>query len=326
MKKITYKNSGVDLENSEKLSRILLSDLGSENFENFAGTYRFFEHPALEDCLLAASVDGIGTKIIPLIEKKMYKTMAQDLAAMNINDIICVGAKPLFFLDYIAVHTLETGAVSAFVKELHSVLLKYDCMLLGGETSETGDIIKDGLFDAAGFIVGLVKKGDLINKNNVCAGDVVIGLKSTGVHSNGFSFIRKLHKEGCISDIELDKTLVPTAIYADVILKICSNRLASAFSNITGGGILSNVERAIPDGLCAVLNKNSIPKQDVFDILSKFTDEDEMYRIFNMGAGFAIIAEEKNADEIMKIAKPFEPFVFGRIEKGKDEKKAVFKN
>ena len=326
MEKYTYKDSGVNLKSAEALSGLLFSGLKSSNFKNFAG---IFKHPAIPEYFFAATTDGIGTKIIPLIENKLYKTMAQDLAAMNLNDLACVGARPLFFLDYIAVNTLNADDMAKFISELNSILLKYNCILLGGETSELGDFIKEGLFDAAGFAVGLVDEANSVDKNNVREGDVVIALKSTGVHSNGFSLIRKLHKDGLINNDEFLKTLAPTAIYIDEILKLCDNRLVSALANITGGGILSNLARVIPEGYTAVLDKNILPKLEVFEFMKRFVEVDEMYRTFNMGAGFCIIAKPENVSKIIEITKIWSPFVLGRIEYSKEGKKdvrAVFKN
>lgn len=322
MENYTYQASGVNLENSNLLNRLLVSKLKSENFNNFAGVYKLHN---LGNYCLTATTDGIGTKIIPLIEKKMFKTMAIDLAAMNLNDIICTGAKPLFFLDYLALNKLEPELISNFIEELNIVLSQYNCTLLGGETSELGDFIKNDMFDAAGFLVGLVKEEDLLKKENVKENDVIIGLKSSGAHSNGFSLIRKLKKDNLLTEEEFAKSLAPTTIYTKEILNICDKKLVSSLANITGGGILSNIERIIPEGLCAVLDKNSIPKLEIFNIIRKFVSEDEMYQTFNMGAGFCIIADEKNADKILEIVKNHKPFIFGRVEKSKNGTKARFK-
>lgn len=322
MRDYTYKNSGVDLENSKLLSNILISKFKSQNFNNFAGIFKL---PNFEGYYLAGTTDGIGTKIIPLIKHKMFKVMAQDLAAMNLNDLICTGAKPLFFLDYLAANRLEPDIVSNFLEELNNILNRYNCALLGGETSELGDFIQKDLFDAAGFLIGLVKEEDLLKPQNVKENDVVIGLKSSGIHSNGFSLIRKLYDDKLLSDSEFIKALSPTTIYAKEILDLCDKKLVSNLANITGGGILSNIERAIPEGLCAVLDKNVLPDIEIFNIIKKYVKKDEMYRIFNMGAGFCIICNSKNVDEILKITKKYDPFIFGTIEKSKNGKKAVFK-
>lgn len=322
MEKYTYENSGVNLKNAEMLSKFLFSGLKSPNFKNFAG---IFEHPALPEYALAATTDGIGTKIIPLIENGLYKTMAADLAAMNLNDLACVGARPLFFLDYLAVNKLNASVMAEFITELHSLLAKYGCTLLGGETSELGDFIKEELFDAAGFAVGLVKKSRLIKRENVCEGDVVIGLKSSGIHSNGFSLVRKLYKDKKIGKEDFLKMLAPTEIYIDEVLKLSDEGQVSGLANITGGGILSNLERTIPDGLMAVLDKSALPKLEVFEILNEFTDIDEMYRTFNMGVGFIIITKPENVLRVMNAVKMYSPFVFGAVKRTDGNEKAMFR-
>ena len=315
MEKYTYKKSGVNLENAGLLSKILTSRLNSSNFTNFAGV---FEHSALPEYLLAATTDGIGTKLIPLLEKKMYKTMAIDLAAMNLNDLACACAKPLFFLDYIAANTLNPDEISNCIIELDRVLKDHNCLLIGGETSELGDFIKEGLFDIAGFAVGLASKNTIIKKELLEEGDIIIGLKSSGVHSNGFSLVRKLYNDGKLSETNLLKTLEPTAIYINEILSLCQKKLTLGLCNITGGGILSNLKRCIPKGYRAILDKKALPKIEIFETLKSFVSEEEMFHTFNMGAGFCIIAKEKDAREIFDITKIFSPFVFGRIEKLKE--------
>ncbi len=321
MKKYTYKDSGVNLQNTETLSGLLFSGLQSPNFSNFAG---IFEHPVLPEYYFAGTTDGIGTKIIPLLERGLYRTIALDLAAMNLNDLICTGAKPLFFLDYLATNVLNPNEVSNFIKELNSVLRLYNCALIGGETSELGDFIKKGLFDVAGFAVGLVKKANYISKENVHEGDVVIALKSSGMHSNGFSLVRKLFNDGLLSEDEFLKTLEPTVIYVNEILELCDRGLVTGLANITGGGILSNLERTIPDGLCARLNQDVLPEIDVFEALKRNVGADEMLRTFNMGAGFCVITRPENVEKVLEITKRYSPFVFGAVEKSYDGTKAAF--
>ncbi len=326
MEKYTYEKSGVNLNNAGLLSKMLVNRLNSPNFSNFAG---IFEHPALPDYLFAATTDGIGTKIIPLLRRKMYKTIAIDLAAMNLNDLACVGAKPLFFLDYIAANTLNPVEISDFIAELNNVLKPYDCALIGGETSELGGFIKDGAFDVAGFVVGLVSKAYTIKNNTTSEADVVIGLKSSGVHSNGFSLVRKLYSDCKLSEADFLKALEPTVIYVNEVLKLCEKWLVSGLCNVTGGGILSNLERCIPDGYRAVLSKKALPKIEIFETIAQYADEEEMFRTFNMGAGFCIVAKEKDVDEIFDITKAYSPFVFGRIEKlkeGNDSARAEFED
>lgn len=323
MERYSYKQSGVHLKNAEILSQMLFSGLGSHNFSNFAG---IFEHPALPDYYFSGTTDGIGTKIIPLIERRMYGTIALDLAAMNLNDLICTGAKPLFFLDYLATNVLDPKEISDFLKQLDLTLRIYNCALIGGETSELGDFIKKRLFDVAGFAVGLVKKDDLISKENVCEGDIIIGLKSSGVHSNGFSLVRKLYNDGVLDETEFEKTLAPTKIYVNEVLELCDKKLVSGLANITGGGILSNLARSIPNGLCAYLKRRALPEIDVFKTLSKFVDTDEMFRTFNMGAGFCVITKAQNAEKVLEITKMYSPFIFGVVKKASCDAKTVFED
>lgn len=315
MRKYSYKKSGVHLKNAQMLTDMLSCNLQSANFNNFAG---IFEHPALPEYYFAGTTDGIGTKIIPLIERKLYKTIAIDLAAMNLNDLICTGAKPLFFLDYIAANILNPEEISNFITELNIILKSYNCTLIGGETSELGDFIKKEMFDAAGFAVGLVHKAKLIKKENVEENDIIVGLKSTGVHSNGFSLIRKLYNDGCLTEEDFIKSLAPTAIYVNEILQLCDEGIISSLANITGGGILSNLQRAVPDGLQAKLNKNTLPKIEIFETINKIVDTDEMFRTFNMGAGFCIITKEKYLKKVLEITKIHSPFIFGVIKKAKE--------
>lgn len=315
MEEYSYKKSGVHLKSAQMLTDMLSCNLKSANFNNFAG---IFEHPALPEYYLTGAADGIGTKIIPLIERKFYKTIAIDLAAMNLNDLICTGAKPLFFLDYIAANVLNPKEISNFITELNTVLKSYNCTLIGGETSELGDFIKRGMFDAAGFAAGLVHKTKLIKKENVKENDIIVSLKSTGVHSNGFSLVRKLYSDGHLTEKDFLKSLAPTAIYVNEILQLCDEGLVSALANITGGGILSNLERVIPDGFQAKLNKHALPEIEIFETIKKVVNEDEMFRTFNMGAGFCIITKEKYLKKVLEVTKTHSPFVFGVIKKAKE--------
>lgn len=323
MKNYTYEKSGVSLKNAGKLNKILSKNFGCENIQKFAG---ILDLPEFEGYSLAAATDGIGTKIIPLYKRKMFNTMARDLAAMNLNDIVCTGAKPLLFLDYIATNTLNPKEISTFILELRSVLKQYNCTLLGGETSEMGNFIQKGAFDAAGFAVGIIKNENAIKPENVRKDDIVIGLKSTGAHSNGFTLIRKLYEDKKLTEVEFTESLAPTEIYANEIVKITGKNLATGLANITGGGILENLKRTIPKGLTAILNRKALPEINIYNAIEKFTDKEEMFGTFNMGAGFAVITRPENLDENLKILEKFSPFIFGKIENAKDDKKCKFKN
>lgn len=307
----TYEDAGVSIKSSDILTQILSKELKNENIGNFAGIY---EHPYIPDYFLAACTDGVGTKVIPLLKRGLVETIAIDLIAMNLNDLICIGAKPLFFLDYIATNKLDVDITSKFVIALKTELAKYNCTLLGGETSELGSLIKEGCFDVAGFMVGIVKKDSMLKRENVKQGDVIIALKSSGPHSNGFSLLRKLNDDGLLDNNMFEKALKPCHIYINEINEIIEKNLVHACANITGGGIEHNLLRSIPPNLKVIINKDEIIKQEIFEKLQELIGEEEAYKTFNMGVGFCIVAPKKNAQEIFKICEKYEPRIIGSVE------------
>ncbi len=309
----SYEDAGVSIEHGDMLTKLINADVKSDNIGNFAG---LFEHPYIPEYYIVACTDGVGTKIIPLIKRGHWATIATDLIAMNLNDLICTGAKPMFFLDYLATNTLDVDSASKFVRALRIELEKYHCTLLGGETAELGNLIADNHFDVGGFMVGILKKEKLISKSNVEENDIIIGLPSSGPHSNGFSLIRKLNDEGLLSDEIMEEALAPTIIYSDIIEKLTSNNLVHAIAHITGGGIEGNLPRSIPEGLYANVSKESIPKTRVFEELKKLVGEVEAYKTFNMGVGMCVIVPEENCVETLEIASKYSPFVFGKVKKG----------
>lgn len=306
----TYRDAGVSIEAANMLTNILNKEIISESIGNFAG---LFEHPYIPEYFLASCTDGVGTKVIPLVERGLVKTIATDLIAMNLNDMICTGASPIFFLDYVSTNKLDVELTSKFIIELKNKLSEYDCALLGGETSELADIIKEDCFDFAGFMVGIVKKDSLLDKNSVQERDVIVALKSSGPHSNGYSLLRKLHDDGFLGDDFFEQALEPTYIYAKEIKDLTDKKLIHACANITGGGIEDNLVRAIPPGKAAVVNKNKILKQPVFEKLEDLVGEEEAYKTFNMGVGFCIIAPKNNVQEIFNICEKYDPQVIGEI-------------
>lgn len=307
---ISYEDAGVSIKAGNMLTEILNKEVKSDNIGNFAGLY---EHPYIPGYFLAGCTDGVGTKVIPLAKRGFIETIAVDLIAMNLNDLICTGAKPLFFLDYFATNKLDVEITSKFVIALKNELAKYNCTLLGGETAELGNLIKEGHFDVGGFMVGIVKKDLLLKRENVKNDDVIIALKSSGPHSNGYSLIRALNDNNRLSEDLFEASLAPTYIYANEINEIVEKNLAHACANITGGGIEDNLVRSIPDGKCAIVNKNKIVKQQLFDKLQELVGEDEAYKTFNMGVGFCIIAPAENFEEISKICAKYEPTVIGKV-------------
>lgn len=300
-----YKKSGVDLDKAAELTNLLKAKAPKSSIGAFAGVLNFGED------YLVSTVDGIGTKIIPLLERKMYSGIAQDLCAMNLNDLVTTGAKPLGFCDYISVNKIDPDVVSKIVGELKNTLENFGCELQGGETSEL-NILNENSMDICGFAFGSVEKSKLLDINNVQAGDVVIGLCSSGPHSNGFSLIRKFYEEKKLSDEEFEQCLKPTYIYVNEILELCWRNLIKSAANITGGGIVENLHRAIREPLFADLDYSAIPRQPIFIKLQALS-EDEAWRIFNMGVGFCVICEKNKVQEVTEVTKRYSPFVFGEV-------------
>lgn len=302
--KINYKNSGVDVQKAE----LLTSLIGFENM--FAG---LIEHPVLPEYYFSACTDGVGTKIIPLLERNDLNTIANDLVAMNLNDLITTGAKPVFFLDYIAVNKLDVDLITEFITELKNILNNYNCALLGGETSELNDMIKKGVFDVSGTIIGLVKKENILSKDNVKSSDVIIGLSSNGPHSNGFTLIRKMYEQKLITKEEFETSLKPTHIYADQILELADKKMLKAAANITGGGLYKNLDRIFPNNLSYSINTNNIPKQPLFEKFKNLLGKKESYSTFNMGVGMCLIVSKNNVNKVMSICAKYKPFVLGKV-------------
>lgn len=301
-----YKKSGVNLEEAELLNDKLKAALNTKNLGAFAGGCKLGQNYGIR---VLTCCDGIGSKIIPLYERKMYREIALDLIAANLNDMACTPAYPLSFLDYIAVNKLDSEAIASIVIELEKALAKYGFELSGGETSEMPHILREGVIDICGFAVGVEKK---IKREPVAEGDVIIGLKSSGIHANGFTLVRKLFEEEKISKIEFEEMLAPAYIYFNGVQMLWENGLIKAAANVTGGGIYSNLMRVIPDNLDVDLDYNLIPSQPVFEKLKTIT-ADEMYRVFNCGAGFCLVAAEENAARIAEICREYEPFIFGKV-------------
>lgn len=304
-----YEKSGVSISNADKLVEKISDNSKIKNFERFGA---IIEHKLLHDCYLVTTTDGIGSKLTALLKEKKYDVIANDLIAMNLNDLACSGAAPLTFVDYISAHTLEPEVISHIILELQKQLKIYNCELLGGETSELKNIIQDGKMDIAGFATGLVKKENLLDKMNVKNGDIIIGLCSNGIHSNGFSLVNYLYSENKLSQHEFLQCLEPTIIYVNEIVESAQQNLIRAAANITGGGIVNNLKRILPNDMHLDLDFSVIPPQPIFEKLYKLCAE-EAFDVFNMGVGFCVISSPENCEKVLKILKKYNPFVFGRI-------------
>ena len=307
---ITYKEAGVNIEEGYKsvklikeyaartMSEYVLNGLGS-----FAG---MVELPSgYEKPVLVSGTDGVGTKLEIAFKNKKYDTVGIDCVAMCVNDILCHGAKPLFFLDYIACGKLEAEVASDLVKGISDGCVESGCALIGGETAEMPGFYSDGEYDMAGFAVGIADKDKIINGSKIKAGDKLIGIASSGVHSNGYSLIRKvfpdLNEE--FNGEEVWKTLItPTKLYVKPVLKLLESYEIKGMAHVTGGGFIENVPRMFNGGeFTAVINKDSYPLPAIFErIIEKGVAKDHMYNTFNMGIGFVLAVNEADVSPIIK--------------------------
>jgi phosphoribosylformylglycinamidine cyclo-ligase len=318
-KSISYEQAGVSINANdtmvERISRSVSSTHGPRviGLENgFAGLFRLDYDEKLfkrnyKSPVLVACTDGVGTKVLIAQEMKRFETIGQDLVAMNVNDMLVQGAEPLFFLDYVGINKLDPEIMAMIVESIAKGCRMADCALIGGETAEMPDIYdKKGEYDLAGFAVGVVERHRIITGKNVQQGDVVLGLASSGIHSNGYTLVRhilfKQHDFKLTDRIDelggavLGEVLLePTHIYVRSIVSLLSRykrkQIVHGMAHITGGGLVGNIPRVLPDNCNAVLNKNAWPVPPIFRFLEKLgpVDEEEMYRVFNMGIGYVLI-------------------------------------
>lgn len=311
---ITYKTTGVDFDCDNKINNHLEKILDIDLVKNFASLFYISKSNSQKNVALAATCDGVGTKIIPLLKYKMFKTIANDLVAMNFNDLATKGAYPLFFLDYIANNNISVESLKIFLTELNNILKKYNCKLLGGETSQMKDIIKESIFDVCGFVVGQ-SMVDENNEKKIELNDIIVGLKSNGIHSNGFTLIRKLYETKQLSEIQLIETLKPTYIYLNEILELFKLNIIKKVANITGGGLYGNVSRIIPNGLRASISKNIVLNNmdNIFVKLINIIGEKEAFNVFNMGIGMVLVIDKCKYDIVKQICQKYNPIIIGEI-------------
>ncbi|ACD52181.1 phosphoribosylformylglycinamidine cyclo-ligase [Clostridium botulinum] len=307
---ITYKEAGVNIEEgyrSVKLIKEYAAKTMSEYVLNGLGSFAgMVELPSgYEKPVLVSGTDGVGTKLEIAFKNKKYDTVGIDCVAMCVNDILCHGAKPLFFLDYIACGRLEAEVASDLVKGISDGCIQSDCALIGGETAEMPGFYDEGEYDMAGFAVGIVDKEKIINGSRIKDGDKLIGISSSGIHSNGYSLVRKIFTDlnEDFKGEEVWKTLItPTKIYVKPILNLLENFDIKGMAHVTGGGFIENVPRMFNGReLTAVINKDSYPLPAIFErIIEKGVDKDHMYNTFNMGIGFVLAVNEKDVEPIIK--------------------------
>lgn len=307
---LTYKEAGVNIEEGYRsvklikeyaqktMSEYVLNGLGS-----FAGMVELPE--GYKKPVLVSGTDGVGTKLDIACKKRKFDTVGIDCVAMCVNDILCHGAKPLFFLDYIACGKLEAEVSSDLVKGVAEGCLQSDCSLIGGETAEMPGMYKEGDYDIAGFAVGIVDKDKIINGKDIKAGDKLIGIASSGVHSNGYSLIRKVFEN---LDQEFngkavwEELLTPTKIYVKPVLRLIEKFNIKGMAHVTGGGFYENLPRMLSgEGLSIVINKNSYEIPEIFrKVMELGVREEEMYNTFNMGIGFVLCVDKSEVEGILK--------------------------
>ena len=318
MTKLTYKDAGVDKEKGyeevELIKKIVKKTHGKEVLADIGGFAGAFapDLSEIKNPVLLSGTDGVGTKIKLAMDMDKHDTVGIDCVAMCVNDIICQGAKPLFFLDYIATGKLDPKKMSDLVSGVAEGCLESEAALIGGETAEMPGIYKDDDYDLAGFAVGIVDKEKIITGENLKEGDLAIGLASSGVHSNGFSLVRAAMEQAGISlDDRFDqnqtvgqKLLTPTKIYVKDINKLKDDVEIKAISHITGGGLYENIPRVLTDDLSVDFDLSKLEKDPIFEKIQEWgnIDTHEMYHTFNMGIGMVVFVDpayEKQSLEIL---------------------------
>ncbi|MDY5440356.1 MAG: phosphoribosylformylglycinamidine cyclo-ligase [Eubacteriales bacterium] len=313
---IDYKSAGVDVEagyEAVKLMKEYVKTTYDKNVLGELGSFGGFY--ALDDKedgdVLVAGTDGVGTKLKYAFISDKHDTIGIDCVAMCVNDIVCQGAKPLLFLDYLAQSKIDPVKVASIVKGISDGCRESGCALIGGETAEMPGFYADGEYDMAGFAVGIAKKNKIINGSNIVKGDVLIGLKSSGIHSNGYSLVRKLFGED-IAKLDvyneelgaktIDVLLTPTKLYVKTILDLIEKYEVKGIAHITGGGFIENIPRILPKGLAAKVDINSYEVPAVFKVMQKLGDipTEKIYNTFNMGIGMVLAVDKNIADDVVK--------------------------
>ena len=302
-----------------------------KNFKNIGSFGSIFDLSQIKmnNPIIVSSTDGVGTKIEIANKFKKYNTIGIDLVAMCVNDLIVQGAKPIFFLDYIAVNKLKFNKVKKILDGIVHGCKLADCALIGGETAEMPGTYAKNKFDLAGFSIGVVEKNNLLTKNKIKSNNVVLAVPSSGLHSNGFSLVRNiLKKKNLYLPPDIKKNLMkPTKIYVKELNIINKKKLINGCANITGGGLLNNTIRILPDKLCLNIDLSKIKIKPIFKWLKKNNIKDsEMLKTFNCGVGFCLVTNKKNINKVKNIfSKNFQPYEIGFISKGKSKVKTFGK-
>ena len=323
----SYKKSGVNINLADKFVDYIAKiskenrrkkgkSIENENIGSFGSVFDISK-TKIKDPLIISSTDGVGTKLDLANKFKKFDTIGIDLVAMCVNDLIVQGAKPLFFLDYMAIGKIKLPKMKKIVRGIIKGCDLAGCSLVGGETAEMPGIYDKDKFDLAGFSVGIVSKKKLLNKKNVSNGNIVLAIPSSGIHSNGYSLVRSIIKNKKISKNLQKELLMPTKIYVKEILNLKKKNLIYSAAHITGGGLVDNLLRSIPNNLTLNIDLSKIKTKKIFKFLkSNNVSDNEMLKTFNCGIGFCLIVNRKNKDKIKKyFSKEFEPYEIGYISK-----------
>ena len=327
----SYKISGVNISLANKLVKHIskLSKKGVKKTKNsprkdvIGGFGSLFDISKIKikDPVIVSCTDGVGTKIDLANKFKKFDTIGIDLVAMCVNDLIVQGAKPLFFLDYIAIGKLDLDKAKKILKGIFKGCKISDCKLIGGETAEMPGIYSKDKFDLAGFSVGIVSKKKILDKNNVNKNNIILAIPSSGIHSNGYSLVRSILKKNKIPGDIKNELLRPTKIYSKEVLKLTKKNLINSAAHITGGGLIENLLRSVPKNLTLNINLSKIKIIKIFKWLkSKNISDHEMLRTFNCGIGFCLIVQKKNIQSIKRVfPKKYKPYEIGYISQTKNK-------
>ena len=318
-KPVTYLDAGVDVESGNQLIQKIkhrvertytpgvLGSLGG-----FSGLFSLANH-SMKEPVLVSSTDGVGTKIRFAVLMNEHHQIGQDCVAMSVNDVVAQGAKPLFFLDYIAVGKLNHDHIESLISGISAACEDCGCALIGGETSEMSSFYGDGNYDVAGFAVGIVDKEQCITGETIEVGDIVLGLPSSGLHSNGFSLVRHiiLERKQLPLDTYIDElgrtigeeVLEPTKLYVKQILPLVEAGYVKGMAHITGGSFYDNIPRILPKGMAVTINSNAWPVLPIFKLLQRWgnVEPKEMYHTFNMGIGMVLVVKPEVVESIVAL-------------------------
>ena len=327
--KNSYKKSGVNIESADKFTKYIgkysqqvfrkkLNKFNKNNIGKFASVFDPGKFK-LKNSLLVSSTDGVGTKLELANKFNKFDTIGIDLVAMCVNDLIVQGAKPLFFLDYIAIGKIDLIKMKKIIKGIINGCKISDCVLVGGETAEMPGTYERNKFDLAGFTVGLVSKNKLVTEKKVKSNNVILAVPSSGLHSNGFSLVRNVIKNLKLNKKIKNELLRPTKIYTNEVLRLIDKNLITSAANITGGGIIENVIRSVPKKLTVNIDLSKIKVPFIFKWLkSKNINDHEMLKTFNCGVGFCLIVKRENIKKIKAhFEKDFIPYEIGFISNSK---------